>query len=191
MDIIKTKEHVYFEDVKIIQFKRHKDERGYFSETSRAQTPLNLEFKQTNESFSKANVIRGLHIQQGMGKLVRLVTGKMIDLFLDTRVGSKTYGRIGSYAMERNPEDGFSEWIWIPDGFAHGMLFEKNSLVEYFCTEAFDQSKDKAINIFSKDINWEHVEPALKQKVRLTGYFGGLIMSDKDKRAKHFGEWNK
>lgn len=94
-------------DVKVIRFGRFGDHRGYFTETFNQQTldqncPFlkDFTFKQTNESFSFANTLRGLHLQTGMGKLVRLIYGKMIDFALDWRPDSPTYQQIIGYDLQ-------------------------------------------------------------------------------------------
>ncbi len=97
-------------DVKIVRYARFGDERGYFTETYRKSDFFGhanskcfegIEFKQCNESRSRKSVIRGLHFQWNpyQGKLVRTVAGHIIDLALDIRLGSPTFGRIVAYDL--------------------------------------------------------------------------------------------
>src|SRR5437870_5248818 len=115
-------------DVKIITYSRFTDKRGYFTEHFRrsklsehAQLPFTKDFliMQANESQSKKNTIRGLHFQWSpfMGKLVRTVVGHMIDIVLDIRLHSPTFGKALLFDMPKRDE---GVWIWAPPGFAHG-----------------------------------------------------------------------
>src|SRR6266576_777714 len=137
-------------EIKVLRFARFTDARGYFTETYRktdfdnlAQCPSLQQstFVQCSESYSKAGTIRGMHFQWNpyMGKLVRTVLGRMVDLILDIRSGSSTYGRIIAYDMPSDAEAAFAEWIWVPPGFAHGNFFTENSQIEYLCSGAYSQ----------------------------------------------------
>ena len=118
--------------VKKILFNRFKDNRGYFTETFRTSDFINNHLKlfsngilQSNESFSYKNVLRGLHFQwnPNMGKLVRTISGHMVDLVLDLRHGSPSLGNIMAFDMPANSTEGSSSWIWVPEGCAHGNFF--------------------------------------------------------------------
>src|SRR3954454_7369139 len=132
-------------EIKVIRFARFGDQRGYFTEHFRQTdfqtnpfTPFmrGVEFVQTNESFSRAGTVRGLHFQWNpyMGKLVRTLYGHMIDLVLDIRKGSPTFGKAIAYDMLSNHAEHFNEWIWVPPGFAHGNTFLEDTAIEYFCS---------------------------------------------------------
>ena len=103
---------------------RHGDARGYFAETFRADTFArgvgDIQFVQENESLSaKVGTIRGLHFQTNpfaQGKLVRCIAGALLDVALDIRTGSPTYGKW--IALELSAENG--QQLWVPPGFAHG-----------------------------------------------------------------------
>src|SRR5262249_33488086 len=116
-------------EVAVIRFARFQDHRGYFTEHYREsdvsrhdslESLRGIRFLQRNESLSRAGTIRGLHFQWNpcRGKLVRCVSGRMIDLVLDIRKGSPTFGRIIAYDMPGRPDADCSEWIWVPPGFA-------------------------------------------------------------------------
>ena len=133
--------------VRLINFERFMDQRGYFTETFRVSDFVNNELKvfpngimQSNESFSHKNVLRGLHLQwnPSMGKLVRTVSGHMVDLVLDLRQGSPTQGKIMAYDMPAKSTDGSSSWIWVPEGCAHGNFFLEDSYIEYFCSGSYN-----------------------------------------------------
>ena len=112
-----------------IGFARFRDHRGFFTEHFRESDVAGDErlaglrgvrFSQTNESFSRTGTIRGMHFQWNpfMGKLVRTVFGRMVDLVLDIRKGSPTFGRMIAYDMPSRLEDDSAAWIWVPPGFA-------------------------------------------------------------------------
>ena len=147
-------------DIKVIRFARFCDHRGYFTESLRKSDIFNhpgtdflknIEFVQSNESYSKATTIRGMHFQWNpiMGKLVRTLYGHMIDLFLDIRLDSPTYGKIYAYDMPANQDNDFNEWIWIPPGFAHGNVFLENTLIEYFCSGEYSPGCEASISPLS------------------------------------------
>ena len=146
-------------DIKVIKLKKNNDFRGYFSETFNVNDIeqkccfLNdFSFVQANESFSFANTFRGLHIQQNMGKLVRLIYGKVIDFGLDLRKKSKYYKKIIGYDLQSSCD--YSEWVWLPPGIAHGMWIKENSMIEYFCTDIYKADEQYCVSIFSDKINW-------------------------------------
>ena len=157
--------------VKLINFERFMDQRGYFTETFRASDFINNELKvfpngimQTNESFSQKNVLRGLHFQwnPNMGKLIRTIAGHMIDLVLDLRQGSPTQGKIMAFDMPAKSTDGSSIWIWVPEGCAHGNFFLEDSYIEYFCSGSYNGECEAGVSPFAEDIDWSICDPKLK-----------------------------
>lgn len=166
------------EGLVIIETKKYVDERGCFFESYQHQKFCaylgeEITFVQENESMSKINVIRGLHFQKppfAQGKLVRVSYGKVIDIVVDIRSNSITYGK--TFAIELSQENG--KQLWIPEGFAHGFVsLEKNSLLNYKCTNYYNQPSEDAIYWKSNNlaINWGVENP---------------IVSDKDQIAKDF-----
>ena len=118
-----------FEDLLIIQNKKFNDQRGYFKELIR-ERQLNKKFPFVVMSFSKKNVVRGLHIQSknSQGKFVSVIKGKIFDVVLDLRKNSKTFGKIFTSILSEN--NGKS--IYIPPGFAHGICgLEKENYITY------------------------------------------------------------
>lgn len=187
-----------FPEIKTITFARFADDRGYFTELYRKSDIFshpdliflkNIEFLQSNESFSKKGVIRGLHFQWDpyMGKLVRTISGHMIDMFLDIRKNSPYYGRIVCYDMPAN-NTGHGEWIWIPPGFAHGNIFLENTLIEYYCTGEYNPDCESGISPLSDDINWEMCDSELEKRFKEV-VSGNLYISDKDRNAMSVSEW--
>lgn len=112
------------EGVWLIHTERHRDVRGYFAETFRADafaaaTGINPDFVQENESESRRGVVRGLHFQRGehaQAKLVRVAEGAIWDVAVDLRPGSPTYGRYVAYELSQDN----GRQLFIPRGFAHG-----------------------------------------------------------------------
>jgi dTDP-4-dehydrorhamnose 3,5-epimerase len=186
--------------VKVIRYRRHRDERGYFSESYResdfrklGEGPLkgeNLNFLQANESRSAAKVIRGLHFQWDppMGKLVRTLYGRMVDLVLDLRLNSPTLGKIIAYDMPFDPESDWGEWIWVPPGLAHGNYFTVDSAIEYFCAAEYNPAAEAGISPLAPDLDWSEADPRLRDE------FAGLlregpILSPKDRAGLSRAEW--
>jgi dTDP-4-dehydrorhamnose 3,5-epimerase len=186
-------------DVKIIRFGRFSDHRGYFTEPFRrsdvdGHSELaflhGIAFPQTNESWSRAGTVRGLHFQWNpfMGKLVRTVHGHMVDIFLDIRLGSPTFGKVAMHDMPASNDLAEGSWIWVPPGFAHGNYYPRESHIEYFCSGEYSAGCEAAISPFSPDLDWSLCDPALKQQFDAT-VAGGAIVSDKDKQAPHLAQW--
>jgi dTDP-4-dehydrorhamnose 3,5-epimerase len=187
------------ESVKVIRFARFCDDRGYFTETfrksdllnnSQVDSMTNLEFVQANESLSKKGVIRGLHFQWNpyMGKLVRTIKGRMVDIVLDIRKGSPTLGKSIAYDMPANLDANASEWIWVPPGFAHGNFFTEDSMIEYFCSGEYSPGCEAGISPLAKDIDWSLCDPTLKKAFDEMAY-STQLMTDKDKNGFSLQTW--
>ncbi len=160
----------FIEDCKIIQPDVYKDERGYFLESFQKEKYANIlsdqsEFVQDNISFSKKNVLRGLHFQRNnpQGKLVRVLEGKVFDVAVDLRQNSKTFGKHIEIILDHSDQD----QLWIPPGFAHGFLTLTESVYfEYKCTNYYD-AEDEATLIWNDPdlkIGWPIQDPLLSPK---------------------------
>ncbi len=187
-------------EIKVIRFARFCDQRGYFTEHFRRSDLKNhldckdfmkkVEFLQFNESYSKAGVMRGLHFQWNpfMGKLVRTLYGHMIDIFLDIRKGSPTFGKAAMYDMPISQSQDYSEWIWIPPGFAHGNFFTEDSMIEYLCSGEYSQGCEAGISPLAADIDWSLCDKELKASfARLIE--NQLIITDKDRNGFNLANW--
>lgn len=191
-------------EVKVIRFGRFADHRGYFTEHFRQsdfQTHPELaflrevQFVQCNESLSKAGTLRGLHFQWNpyVGKLVRAVAGRLVDLVLDIRLGSPTLGKILAYDLPAAPERSFADWIWIPPGFAHGTLFPTGpevSVIEYFCTGQYNPACEASISPLAPDIDWSLCPPELHRDFQAVVASGPLI-TDKDRGGFSVAQWTR
>ena len=145
--IIKTK----FDDLILVKNKKFSDSRGYFQELL-IEKNIKIKFPFQVMSFSKKNVIRGLHIQtkNTQGKFITVVKGKIFDVAVDLRKKSKTYGKYFSKILsEKN-----SLSIYIPPGFAHGFCaLDKENFVVYNCTQYRNARSEIGIKYNDKDLN--------------------------------------
>ena len=153
-----------FEDLFLIKNKNFKDQRGYFKEIIR-ENKLKKRFPFLVMSYSKQNVVRGLHIQtkNSQGKFVTVIKGKIFDVAIDLRKNSKTFGK--HFKIELTEKNGKS--IFIPAGFAHGFLAKaKENIVHYYNTNYRSQGHE--IGIMWNDpllkIKWPIKKPILSQK---------------------------
>lgn len=187
-----------FPEVAVIRFARFRDHRGYFAEHYRASDfdgldqLRGIDFRQMNESFSRAGTIRGLHFQWDpyQGKLVRAVTGRLIDLAMDIRRGSPTFGKIIAHDLPARVDDDHARWIWIPPGFAHGMLLTEDTLVEYLCSGEYNPKGEAGISPFAADLDWSLCDPALASTFRRVASSTTLI-SPKDRDAPDLAAWSR
>jgi dTDP-4-dehydrorhamnose 3,5-epimerase len=198
MKIVNVK-HLAIPEIKVIRFARFCDHRGYFTEHFRKSdfqthplTPFlrGVDFLQSNESFSRTGAVRGLHFQWNpyMGKLVRTLHGHMVDLILDIRKGSPTFGKIIAYDMPANTTEDANEWIWVPPGFAHGNMFLEDTAIEYFCSGEYSPKCEAGISPLSTDIDWSLCDAHLTQEFRRIAY-GTPLMTDKDKAGFSVTAW--
>lgn len=189
---------IIFPEIKVIKFAQFVDERGFFTEVYRKSDfqkidfLKDLEFVQSNVSNSQKGVVRGLHLQWNpyQSKLVRVISGSMIDLFLDIRLGSPTFGKIGAYELNGNEDKDFGEWIWIPKGFAHGCIFKERTTIEYFCTSEYSSNSEASIFPLAADIDWSLADPAVREAFKEYKSNNNL-MSDKDKKGFTLDQWVK
>jgi len=184
--------------VKVIHFERFMDKRGYFSETFRAGDFIANELDifpnvilQTNESYSRRNVLRGLHFQWNnpMGKLVRTISGHMVDLILDLRIGSPTQGQIMAFNMPIAAHQNESSWIWVPEGCAHGNFFLEDSYIEYYCSASYNGDCEAGVSPFATDIDWSICDPKLKNL--FFDLKDSFITTSKDINGHSLSSWLK
>ena len=146
------------------------DERGYFLESFNEndfnQFVFEIKFVQDNESRSMKNVLRGLHFQKpphAQGKLVRVIKGSVLDVVVDLRKNSKTYGQHKKIILSEEEKNQF----YIPPGFAHGFCsLEDETIFSYKCTEYYHPEAESCIlwNDESLNIDWEVKHPILSKK---------------------------
>ena len=170
-------------DVCIIKPMVFTDDRGYFFESYNHDkflaSALDLNFIQDNESRSMKGVLRGLHFQQhpsAQGKLVRVMRGAVLDVAVDIRRKSPTYGKWVSIVLT-----GDNKYMyWIPEGFAHGFLtLEDDTVFFYKCTNVYNKASEGSIRWNDPDlnINWGTENPILSDKDKIAPLFKDLNTS--------------
>lgn len=140
------------------------DERGYFFESFNQQKFSNLTghstiFVQDNQSYSTKGVLRGLHLQKGesaQAKLVRVVKGEVLDIAVDLRPGSATYGK--HFSIKLSDSNHFQ--LLIPRGFAHGfVVLSENAIFQYKCDNYYDKSAEGGVNYADPDLAIDWILP--------------------------------
>ena len=162
-------ENTIINELKVITPTMHEDSRGYFFESYKLSlnndNGLTTTFVQDNEVYSKKGVLRGLHYQLNnpQGKLVRVVVGTILDVAVDIRDGSPTFGK---YAMvELSAEN--KKMLYVPEGFAHGYLVtSSDSIVLYKCTNFYDPNDEYGIKWNDKTIgiDWNYPSPIISER---------------------------
>lgn len=158
----------------ILEPKVYGDERGYFYESFNQQEfneKIGKEylFVQDNQSLSSKNVVRGLHFQKppfDQGKLVRVVQGSVLDVALDIRKDSPTYGKHFSIVLSADNKKQF----WVPPGFAHGFAtLEDQTIFQYKCTNFYQPSSEDCVlwNDSHLNIDWQLEQALVSEKDKL------------------------
>jgi len=166
----------------IIQPSVFNDDRGFFFESYNKERyqefGIPIEFVQDNISNSKKGTVRGLHYQVGekaQGKLCHVIEGEVLDVAVDIRFGSPTFGK--HFSLSLNSE--VKNQLWIPTGFAHGFsVLSEEAIFSYKCTNYYSKADERAILFNDPDLNidWKVEQP---------------IVSEKDLKAKKFKEIEK
>lgn len=158
----------------------HEDERGYFFEAFNKRnftenTGLDIDFVQQNQSRSSYGTLRGMHLQKGIfsqAKLLRIIQGKVLDVVVDLRKGSRTFGQ--HYSVMISAEN--SRQLFVPRHFAHGFLvLQPETVLIYSCDNYYDQSAE--VTLHYKDVKAAIDWPAVT---------GDYILSEKDKQGLDF-----
>ena len=157
----------HFEGLYIIEPRVFKDTRGYFYESFNRsvfeQNGLFFDFVQDNESKSQYGVVRGLHYQIGQfaqAKLVRVLQGKVLDVVVDLRKNSKTFGK--SFSIELSAEN--KKQFLVPRGFAHGFsVLSKEAVFAYKCDNFYNKESERGIMFDDKKLNIDWQIPENKQ----------------------------
>lgn len=169
-------------DCYIIHDTVYGDQRGYFFEsfnrkTFFSETGMDVDFVQDNQSKSQKGVLRGLHFQEGehvQAKLVRVLQGKVLDVVVDLRKKSPSYGQ--SFSMELTEDN--HQQLFVPKGFAHGfVVLSETAVFFYKCDNYYNKASERGIIFNDKDlaIDWQLSDT-------------NLILSDKDQVLPTFQE---
>ncbi|MEO1055140.1 MAG: dTDP-4-dehydrorhamnose 3,5-epimerase [Bacteroidota bacterium] len=153
------------------------DSRGFFFEAFKHEFFQNLgyNFVQDNQSFSKKGVLRGLHLQlppNEQAKLVRTLTGKVLDVVVDLRKSSATFGKVYTCLLDSSK----SNMLLVPEGFGHGFVALEDSLFFYKCSNYYNKASESGIIWNDKDlsIDWQ---------------LDDFIISEKDEELPTFQEF--
>jgi len=170
------------EGVFVLEPKVFGDARGFFlesyNERALAEAGIKDHFVQDNQSYSTRNVVRGLHyqIRQTQGKLVRVIVGQILDVVVDLRKRSQTFGRWSAVPLSGENK----HMLWIPPGFAHGFrVVSENAHVLYKATDYYSPEAERTLA-------WN--DPELKIEWQLAG---DPIVSSKDQRGTLFRDAEK
>lgn len=176
MEIIETK----IKGLLIIKPAVFQDDRGYFFESYNREKFVNAgisyTFLQDNESKSQKGVLRGLHFQNppwAQGKLVRVMKGAVLDVAVDIRKNSPTYGQWGSIELSESNK----MMYWVPPGMAHGFeTLEDNTVFFYKCTNLYNKASEGSIRWNDPDLNidWRIKNPVLSGKDKVSPFFKEL-----------------
>ena len=167
----------------ILEPKVFGDKRGNFFEIFNQkefekETGLKINFVQDNQSFSQKGVLRGLHMQKGIHaqtKLVRVVKGKVLDVVVDLRKNSSTFGK--HFSIELSGEN--NKQLFVPRGFLHGFVtLENNTIFSYKCDNYYNKDAEDGVIFNDKDlgIDWN-----LKEKE--------IVVSEKDEKLMSFKDF--
>lgn len=177
MEIIKTK----IADLLIVKPTVFEDNRGYFFESYNKEQFLkqgiDQNFVQDNESKSAKNVLRGLHFQKppfAQGKLVRVMKGAVLDVAVDIRKNSPTYGQWASIELTESNK----MMYWIPPGFAHGFVtLQDDTVFFYKCTNMYNKQSEGSIRWNDPDLNvdWGVANPILSEKDKISPLFKDFV----------------
>jgi dTDP-4-dehydrorhamnose 3,5-epimerase len=173
-----------FEGLFVILTPVYKDARGYLFECytveKHNEIPNIKKYNFIHElvSVSQQNVFRGLHLQvepYGQGKLAQVLNGEVLDIVVDLRKESITYGQYYITALNNEVHEGYQRQLWIPPGFAHGFLsLCDNTVFHYKCTFPRIPKAERTISINEFELGWD---------------FDSFIMSDKDKEGMTLEEF--
>ncbi len=169
-------EKTYIKDLILITPNVFTDERGYFMEfynQKKIEKVIKTQFVQDNESLSNKDVLRGLHFQKppySQAKLIRVVSGSILDVAVDLRKDSETFGKHFKHVLSGENK----KQLYIPKGFAHGFLcLENNTIINYKCSNFYHAQSEVSIRWDDTDLNidWEIENPILAEKDKLAENF--------------------
>ena len=176
---MKIKKTNNFKEPRLFYPTVYEDDRGFFMESFNTyiQKKINQTFIQDNHSKSKKGVIRGLHYQwdKPMGKLLRVVKGTGLEIIVDIRENSKTYGLWSGFRLS----DVNNAILWVPPGFANGFLsLEEDTHLQYKTTALYNGNAEGAIHPLKSGLDIDWVLPEDK-----------ILLSEKDKTAQTFEDY--
>lgn len=170
-----------FDNLFIIETQVYGDNRGYFYEGYNRKVlndkGLEIDIAQTNISKSQVGVVRGLHFQNppfAQGKLIRVLKGSVLDVVVDLRKKSSTFGK--SFSIELSEKN--AKCLWVPPGFAHGFrTLEDETIFYYDCTQVYNKEAEGSIRWNDPELNidWGISNPILSEKDRNAPLFKDFV----------------
>ncbi|MGI9533217.1 dTDP-4-dehydrorhamnose 3,5-epimerase [Lutimonas sp.] len=169
-------EKTHIEDVILLTPRVYKDDRGYFMESynqKKVEILIKDKFVQDNESVSHKDVLRGLHLQQppfAQSKLIRVIKGSILDVAVDLRKDSNTYGQHFKHVLSGENK----KQLYVPVGFAHGFLsLEDDTILNYKCSDYYNAGAEASILWNDPDlkIDWGIENPNLAEKDQMAENF--------------------
>ena len=170
----------FIEGLLELQPRIFKDERGFFLETFNKETfekvGIKTQFVQDNQSFSTKGVLRGLHFQKApfaQAKLVSVISGKVLDVAVDLRKNSPTFGKHLVVLLEADKRN----MLLVPEGFAHGFVALEDSVFSYKCSNTYNKESEAGIIWNDKDLNidWGYTNPLVSEKDMILPAFKDLV----------------
>jgi len=158
------KKKTNFTNLYVFKSKKFNDKRGFLRELY-IENKFKKKLKFAIVSSSKKNVVRGMHFQikQAQDKLITVIKGKILDVVVDIRKSSKTFGKHFKIILSENN----AKFLYVPKGFAHGFLgLEKENIVVYYCSNYRNPKYERSINWNDKSlkINWGIKKPIISKK---------------------------
>ena len=173
-------EKTFIKDLIVITPKIFTDTRGYFIESynkKELKQYITVDFIQDNESLSQKGVLRGLHFQKppyAQNKLVRVIAGSVLDVVVDLRKNSTTFGQHFKQLLSAENK----KQLYVPTGFAHGFLvLEANTIFSYKCSSYYNKESEGAIlwNDRTLNINWNVNQPIISEKDKIAENFTNFV----------------
>lgn len=170
----------FIEGLLELQPRIFKDERGFFLETFNKmvfeKAGITTQFVQDNQSFSTKGVLRGLHFQRApyaQAKLVSVISGKVLDVAVDLRKDSKTFGKHMVVLLEAEKRN----MLLVPEGFAHGFVALEDSVFSYKCSNIYNKEAEGGVIWNDKDLNidWGFSNPLVSEKDIILPAFKDLV----------------
>jgi dTDP-4-dehydrorhamnose 3,5-epimerase len=158
------------------------DSRGWFYEFYKESTfkklGIDMKFPQENLSFSQKGVVRGLHFQRppyAQAKLATVISGKVLDVVVDLRTASKTFGKVYVCQLDSKQRN----MLLVPEGFAHGFAALEDTIFFYKCSNVFHKESESGVlwNDPQLNIQWPVAEPIVSEKDKLLPTFDELLIN--------------
>lgn len=169
--------HLELNKPQIIPFEdRHIDNRGWFKNLC---FPEDIDFtvKQISTSFGYENTVKGLHLHFNMSKMVRVISGQIIDIAVNFNDNSKFLA--SSFVLNNK-----TGWCYIPKGYGHGIIYTEDSEIEYLLSEKYNIKDCHFIDIFDSQIGYNSIQVGFLESFKLK-----CIMSEQDKKGLKVSQW--